>query len=68
MFESDAEPGDMDRYVDTDRGNGSVTLFFRDRQGETIRTAVSRIQDFVESHPLDNAEFKLAGGLVNSCS
>lgn len=64
MFESDAEPGDMDRYVDTDRANGSVTLFFRDRQGETIRTAVSRIQDFVESHPLDNAEFKLAGGLI----
>ena len=64
MFEADAEPRDMDRFVDVDRANGSVTLFFRDRQGETIRTAVSRIQDFIAANPLENAEFKLAGGLI----
>jgi len=64
MFESDAEPGDMDRYVDVDRSNAAVTLFFRDRQGETIRTAVSRIKDFIEENPVEGAEFKLAGGLI----
>jgi len=64
MFESDAEPGDMDRYVDVDRSNAAITLFFRDRQGETIRTAVSRIKEFVEKNPLEGAEFKLAGGLI----
>ncbi|GAA0701887.1 MMPL family transporter [Marinobacterium maritimum] len=64
MFEAGAEPGDMDRYVDTERANGSVTLFFRDRQGETVRTAVSRIKEFIASHPLEEGEFKLAGGLI----
>jgi hypothetical protein len=64
MFESGAEPGDMDRYVDVDRSNAAITLFFRDRQGETIRTAVSRIKDFVKENPVEGAEFKLAGGLI----
>lgn len=64
MFEAGAEPGDMDRYVDTDRGNASVTLFFRDRQGETIRTAVARIKEFIEQNPLPVGEYQLAGGLI----
>lgn len=64
MFEAGAEPGDMDRYVDTDRGNASVTLFFRDRQGETIRTAVARIKEFIEQNPLQVGEYQLAGGLI----
>lgn len=64
MFEAGAEPGDMDRYVDTDRGNASVTLFFRDRQGETIRTAVARIKEFIDQNPLEVGQFQLAGGLI----
>lgn len=64
MFEAGAEPGDMDRFVDTDRANASVTLFFRDRQGETIRTAVSRIKEFIEDHPLEVGQYQLAGGLI----
>ncbi|WP_299182939.1 efflux RND transporter permease subunit [uncultured Neptuniibacter sp.] len=64
MFEAGAEPGDMDRYVDIDRGNASVTLFFRDRQGETIRTAVARIKEFIAENPLEVGEYQLAGGLI----
>jgi predicted RND superfamily exporter protein len=64
MFEAGAEPGDMDRFVDTDRENASVTLFFRDRQGETIRTAVSRIKEFIDEHPLEVGQYQLAGGLI----
>src|SRR5690554_3898575 len=64
LYEVNAEPGDLDRYVDTDRSNGSITLFFRDRQGETIRTAISRIKEFVAENPLKDGEYRLAGGLV----
>ena len=64
MFEAGAEPGDMDRYVDTSRANASVTLYFRDRQGETIRTTVARIKEFMAEHQLEDAEYKLAGGLI----
>lgn len=64
LFESVSEPGDLDRLVDTDYQNAAVTLFFRDRQGETIRTAVARVKEFAESHPLSQGAYQLAGGVV----
>ncbi len=64
LFESVSEPGDMDRFVDNQYENGSVTLFFRDRKGETIRTAVARIKEFVEKNPLSEGSYQLAGGVV----
>src|SRR5690606_33047934 len=38
MLDSVSEPGDMSRFADEQYANGAVTLMFRDRQGETIRT------------------------------
>jgi len=64
MFVSGSDPGDMDRYADADARHGAVTMFFRDHQGETIRTAVARVRDYVASHPIKDAEYLLAGGLV----
>jgi len=64
MFVSGSDPGDMDRYADADAQNGAVTLFFRDHQGETIRTAVARVQEYVANNPIEKAEYLLAGGLV----
>ncbi|WP_079436267.1 RND family transporter [Zoogloea sp. LCSB751] len=64
MFVSGADPGDMDRFADPQAKNGAVTLFFRDHQGETIRTAIARVKEYVAAHKLEDAEFLLAGGLV----
>lgn len=64
MFVSGSDPGDMDRYADGDARNGAVTLFFRDHQGETIQTAIARVRDYVANHPLKDAEYLLAGGLI----
>jgi predicted RND superfamily exporter protein len=64
LFESVSEPGDLDRLVDTSYENASVTLFFRDRQGETIRTAVARVKEFMAQNPLSQGSYQLAGGVV----
>ncbi len=64
MLDSVSEPGDMSRFTDDQYANGAVTLMFRDRQGETIRTAVARIKDFIDQHPLAQGEWHLAGGLI----
>jgi predicted RND superfamily exporter protein len=65
MFEQAAEPGDLDRFVDINRSNASVTLFFGDHKGKTIRTAVSRIKQFARENPMDSgAKIQLAGGVV----
>jgi len=64
LLDSLSDPGDLDRYVDTLAQNGSVTLFFRDRQGDTIRTAVARIREFLQANPLVHADYALAGGVI----
>lgn len=63
-LESVSEPGDMDRFVDAQNSHGAVTLLFRDRQGETIRTAIARIKEFIAQNPLKEGSYMLAGGLV----
>lgn len=62
MLDSVSEPGDISRFADDQYANGSVTLMFRDRQGETIRTAVARIKQFIAEHPLADGQWHLAGG------
>ncbi|MGE5471624.1 MAG: efflux RND transporter permease subunit [Bacteroidota bacterium] len=64
MFVSGTDPGDMDRFADPQAKNGAITLFFRDHQGVTISTAVQRIKDYLEAHPMKDAQILLAGGLV----
>ncbi|WP_395402679.1 RND family transporter [Pseudoduganella sp. UC29_106] len=64
MLDSVSEPGDMDRFIDRGPANASVTLMFRDRQGETIRTAVARIKEFIAANPLREGKWQLAGGTV----
>jgi predicted RND superfamily exporter protein len=64
ILDSVSEPGDIDRFSDNKYANGAVTLMFRDRQGETIRTAEARIKEFIEKNPLTEGKWQLAGGLI----
>ncbi len=64
LFVSGSDPGDIDRFSDPQYMNGSVTLFFRDHQGETIRTAISRIKEFASRFSIKETRIQLAGGFV----
>lgn len=64
LFVSGTDPGDMDRFADPQMQNGSVTLFFRDHQGDTIRTAIARVKEYIARNQIPEAEFLLAGGLI----
>jgi predicted RND superfamily exporter protein len=65
MFENAAEPGDLDRFVDVERSNAVITMFFTDRQGKTIQTAIARINQFINDNAeVKNAKIHLAGGVI----
>ncbi|MEH6637933.1 MAG: MMPL family transporter [Porticoccaceae bacterium] len=64
LYLAGSEPGDLERFSDTQYKNGAVTLFFRDHKGATIRTALSRVKEFAAENPMIHADYQLAGGLV----
>ncbi|MDB5921049.1 MAG: efflux transporter, family [Massilia sp.] len=64
LFVSGSDPGDIQRFASSDYKNASVTLFFRDHQGDTIRNAIARINEFVEKNQVPGVTYLLAGGLV----
>lgn len=64
LFTSGTDPGDIDRFVEPQYKDAAVTIFFRDHQGETIRTAVSRVEEFIKMYPDSPVKLQLAGGLI----
>ena len=57
-----AAPDDLAQFADPLFQNGSVVLFFRDRQGETLRQATYQIRRYIEENPLEGVDVRLAGG------
>jgi len=55
-------PDDLAQFADPLFRNGSVILFFRDHQGETLRQATYQIRRYINEHPLDGVNVRLAGG------
>lgn len=64
FFISGTDPGDTTRFVDPEGRNASVTFFFRDHKGDTIRIAMARVKQFIADNPLPNAAILPAGGLI----
>ena len=66
MFERASEPGDLLRFTDVDINYASVLMYFKDRKGSTIRTAVARVKNFIEENPelQKIAKITLAGGTI----
>jgi predicted RND superfamily exporter protein len=59
-----SDPGDIERFVDTNYQNGSVMMMFRDHKGDTIRKVVQAIKDFAAENPMAGATYQLAGGAI----
>lgn len=64
LYIAGSGPDDIMQYTDRNYQSGAVTLLFTDRTGETIRTAFARIEDFIAENPMENADYRLAGGLI----
>lgn len=63
MIFQGSEPGDLVRYITIDSKNANINCNLRDHKGETLRKVVSHAREFIESHPVEKAKFRLAGGL-----
>lgn len=59
-----ADPDDLNQFVDVLFNNASVTLFFRDHKGDTLRKATHYANQFIAENPLEGVEIKLFGGVL----
>lgn len=64
VYVSGSDPGDLNHYSDASFRNGAVTMMFRNHTGDTIRTAMSRVQHYMRQHPMKHATYELAGGII----
>ncbi|MBI2090473.1 MAG: MMPL family transporter [Deltaproteobacteria bacterium] len=64
VAEHGSEPGDFDRWVNYNFQRGKVTVFLYDHKGSTIQEVMDRARKFISGHPMEEARFRLAGGLV----
>ncbi|MEA2624028.1 MAG: uncharacterized protein QOD06_73 [Candidatus Binatota bacterium] len=52
------------RFMDADFTKTAVFFYCKDHRGDTIRQAIAHAKEFVAGHPLEKAQFRLAGGLI----
>ncbi len=62
VAEHGSEPGDFDRWVNYNFQHGRVTFFLYDHKGDTLRDVIDRAKEFIQSHPIDGAQLRLASG------
>ena len=59
-----SDPGDLDRYTNFDYTEASVIMYYKNRTGDTIRKVISRCKEWIKNNPLEEGDFRLAGGVV----
>ncbi|RJG02482.1 efflux RND transporter permease subunit [Noviherbaspirillum sedimenti] len=58
------DAGDAARFMEPQQTSAPVTFFFKDHRGETIRTAIHRVKEFIAENPIEQGKYVLAGGLI----
>ncbi len=53
----------LERFVDKDLQNATITIFFKDYTHDTIMNALERAKEYIAGNPTDKMDFRLAGGL-----
>lgn len=59
-----APPGETSRFLDPSYRISHVTFYCKNHQGDNVERIINEARDFVSKNPLENADFRLAGGLI----
>ena len=55
---------DLDRFLDKTSTNATITIFYKDYNHETVVGSIDMARQFIETNPVENLQFRLAGGLL----
>jgi len=68
IVQSNSSAGEMDRYLDEQWTNATITCFYKDYNNDLIKQALGKAQEFIDNNPVENLNFRLAGGLMGILS
>jgi len=65
----DWEPGDVDKFIDTNDRYTNIVIFCRDKTGETIKLVMEKIKEYITTYSdlgkkVKNVHYRLAGGAI----
>ena len=52
------------RFMDPNFSNSAIFFYCRNHRGPSIRRIIARAEQFIAENPLQDAQFRLAGGLI----
>lgn len=55
---------DLDHFIDKTSQNATITVYYKDYNHETVVGSIDMARKFIENNPVENIEFRLAGGLL----
>src|SRR5215813_4220154 len=55
---------DLDMFIDKNSQNATITVFYKDYNHETVVGSIDRARQFIAENPVENINFRLAGGLL----
>jgi predicted RND superfamily exporter protein len=55
---------DLDGFIDKNSQNATITVFYKDYNHETVVGSIDMARQFIEQNPVENIQFRLAGGLL----
>src|SRR5262245_58919594 len=64
IFFSGSPPTETAKYVTPDYTTSHVTFFARNHKGDNVARIIRECQQFIAANPMQQANFKLAGGLI----
>ena len=64
QFLSTLGADDLDSFIDKNSQNATNTVFYKDYNHETVVGSIDMARQFIEQNPVENIQFRLAGGLL----
>jgi predicted RND superfamily exporter protein len=55
---------DLDTFIDKNSQNATITVYYKDYNHSTVVGSIDMARQFIENNPVENINFRLAGGLL----
>jgi predicted RND superfamily exporter protein len=60
-----SQPGDWDRYIDSERQTVNIVAYCRNKTAKTIKVVIAKTKEYINNNPSPNElKYRLAGGTI----